>query len=276
LSREATEREADLERKLKEEQMRLEEAEAARALEEEKRIKEEEEKERILEEQRVKMEEMERELEEQQQAREEAERELGAREEDHARQDEAAEQIEALAEQRKEPALICGVKESNHDAVLGILRHHPDSINVKDKNQRTPLHFATEEKVAAALVRNNAEINAQDMAFWTPLHNASNGGYINVCRVLMDASADVLLTTSHGNTALDLSYNKPDITTMLLSTIPDLYNTLEVPPEEEWWIKKKRDVGVTLGEGGRNAGGAGNESGDDLELGSGSEGSSEA
>lgn len=227
LNKEASEREADLQRQVAEEQKKVEEAQAA--ADEQLALQNEaaEEQEKLLEEQREQMEDLQRQMEEERKAREDAERDLGLREEEQEAEDEAASLMERAAEAKKEIPIILAVKEGDVSAVRGIVRHHPDALFQKDKSQRTALHFAQDPDITSAMLKAKGDPNAQDMGLWTPLHNAANGGFFSVAKLLVQHSANVLLTTRHNNTALDLAYDKPDMTVMLLGQLPELYNTLE-------------------------------------------------
>jgi hypothetical protein len=191
----------------------------------------EEEQARLQEEQRLEMEELQRQIEEERKAREEAERDLGLREEGMALEDEAARVAEEAAEAKKELAIIYAVKEKDVMAVRGLCRHHPDAVFVKDKNQRTALHFVEDEDCTTALLKAKADPNAADMGLWTPLHNATSKRHLEVARSIMGAGGNVLMTTRHGNSPLDLAYDQPEMTKMLLSAIPELLSTLE--PEDQ-------------------------------------------
>jgi hypothetical protein len=109
---------------------------------------------------------------------------------------------------------------------------------VKDKNQRTALHFCEDEDCAQALLKAKADPNAQDMGLWSPLHNAASKGLFEIAELILDANGNVLLTTKQGNTPLDLAYEQPDMTAMLLSALPDLYNSLEL--EEDPGASRRR------------------------------------
>jgi len=233
LNKEQSTREQELQQKIEEEQRKLEEAEQALVEEEERRKAEEEEQTRLIEEQRLQMEEMQRQMDEERQAREEAERELGMRQEEQGKEDEAADLAEQAAEVKKEPPLIWAVKEGDVFAVRGLVRRHPDALHAQDKNQRTALHFVHEPECTSALLKARADPNAQDMGMWTPLHNAVQRGCRDVSKLIMEASGNVLLTTRHNNTAIDLAYNNAEITKVLLSQLPEIYNTLEVDVEPE-------------------------------------------
>jgi hypothetical protein len=227
LNKEVGEREADLQKQVEEEKKKVEEAAETAKQEEVKQQEALADRERAMEEQRLEMQELEIQMEEERKARADAERELGLREEDIAKEDEAAQLIERTAEAKKEIPLILAVKEADIYAVRGLVRRHPDSLHMKDKNQRTAMHFADDKDTTVALLKGKADPNAQDMGLWTPLHNAASKGSYGVAEALMQASGNVLLTTRHGNTALDLAYDKPDVTVMLLSQLPELYGTLE-------------------------------------------------
>lgn len=230
LNKEASEREADLQKEIEEQKIAAEQAEQTRAEEAERAEQERLEQEALMEQQRLEMEELQRQMDEERKAREDAELELGLREEEMEEEDEAAKQIEKTAESKKEIPIILAVREADLRAVRGLVRRHPDSIFVRDKNMRTALHFAEDLDICNVLLKGKADPNAQDMGLWTPLHNAVSTGSFGPAESIMNANGNVLLTTRHNNSALDLAYDRPDITIMLLKQLPELYNTLE--PED--------------------------------------------
>jgi len=230
LNKEISEREADLQKEIEEQKVAAEQAEQTRVEEAERNDSEKLEQEGLLEQQRLELEEMQVKMDEERNAREDAERELGLREEEIEEEDEAAKQIEKAAEGKKEIPLILAVREADLQAVRGIVRRHPDSLFVKDKNMRTALHFAENQDICNVLLKGKADPNAQDMGLWTPLHNAVTRGNFGPAESIMNANGNVLLTTRHNNSALDLAYDRPDVTIMLLKQLPELYNTLE--PED--------------------------------------------
>lgn len=223
LSQEQSTREEELQRQMDNERLKREEAERALVEEEERKVQEQAEQEALMEEQRKQMEEMERQMEEERKLREEAERELGMRAEEQAKDDEAAELAEAAAKEKKEPPLIWASKKADVCAIRGLLRRQPDCLNATDKNQRCALHFADDLDACKALIKGKSDPNAQDMGLWTPLHNAANTGNVPVAQILMDAGGNVLLTTLHKNTALDLAYANLEMSTMLLNSLPEYY-----------------------------------------------------
>jgi ankyrin repeat protein len=60
-------------------------------------------------------------------------------------------------------------------------------INEKDKNGKTPLHWAADnviKDVVELLLVNKADVNAKSNNGWTPLHIAAEEGYKDVVALL--------------------------------------------------------------------------------------------
>ena len=118
------------------------------------------------------------------------------------------------------------------------------TIDAKDKNENTPLHFAassgntgivelliknganTNAKtdsgdapllnavtydtlnhtvIANLLIENGADIEGQDDIGYTPLHKAAWAGSTNMVNLLIDLGANVFITDIWGQTALDIA-----------------------------------------------------------------------
>jgi ankyrin repeat protein len=72
-------------------------------------------------------------------------------------------------------------------------------------------------KVMALLVKNGLDINAKGgYNGYTPLHDAVNGGHLDVVRVLLDAGARTDIAGHDGKTALDLARERGDKTVLEL------------------------------------------------------------
>uniref|UniRef100_A0A8C8EA90 Uncharacterized protein n=1 Tax=Otus sunia TaxID=257818 RepID=A0A8C8EA90_9STRI len=68
------------------------------------------------------------------------------------------------------------------------LLHHKADVNVKDKQSKSPLHFAAErgdKTMVEILLNANADPNAQDKEKKTPLHTAAVRGHLSIVKVLL-------------------------------------------------------------------------------------------
>jgi ankyrin repeat protein len=82
------------------------------------------------------------------------------------------------------------------------------NVNIKDNNQRTPLHRAAIRGhiiIAKLLVEANAHVNTKDCSGNTPLHLALEDDHIELAVMLArDHKGDVNIENNDGNTPLDM------------------------------------------------------------------------
>ena len=67
-------------------------------------------------------------------------------------------------------------------------------VNARSRSKQTPLHAASDKgflKIVELLLEHGADIEAQDLVKWTPLHWASRGGHVEVSRLLLQCGADI-------------------------------------------------------------------------------------
>ncbi|MCP4259034.1 MAG: hypothetical protein GY774_16235 [Planctomycetes bacterium] len=65
------------------------------------------------------------------------------------------------------------------------------SVNAKDSDGYTPLHYVTTVNVAEFLISNGANIHAESKTGETPLHTAAKAGCIDVVELLIDNAANI-------------------------------------------------------------------------------------
>ena len=76
-------------------------------------------------------------------------------------------------------------------------------VNSLDKHGRTPLHWASTEKVIRKLIAKGSNLNAKDDRDMTPLHcYIIENKRLEEAKILLDAGAKVNSTTSSGHTPL--------------------------------------------------------------------------
>jgi serine/threonine-protein phosphatase 6 regulatory ankyrin repeat subunit B len=78
-------------------------------------------------------------------------------------------------------------------------------VNAKDKDGKTPLHWALENNsinLAELLIQGGAEVNAQDKDGWTPLHWAAEKNHAAVVELLIKSGAEVNAKDKNGKTPL--------------------------------------------------------------------------
>lgn len=75
-------------------------------------------------------------------------------------------------------------------------------VNVTNVDGMTPLHFATDENIANALILNGANINAQNNRGSAPLHWAVSRGKEKIVQLLLEYGANPNISDVNGNTPL--------------------------------------------------------------------------
>lgn len=93
-------------------------------------------------------------------------------------------------------------------------------VNVKDKYDSTPLHYAAEhghKNVAGLLVANGADLTAKDEYGNTPFHDAARLGRYNVVALLVAGGANPDTKNNGGQTPLDcaIALGREDVVELL-------------------------------------------------------------
>lgn len=84
--------------------------------------------------------------------------------------------------------------------------------DLTDENNRTALHYAVaynQGRAAAALLENNADLNAQDAQGNTPLHFAAGYGRMGAVRALIQRGSNVKIKNEDGQTAYEVVKQEP-------------------------------------------------------------------
>lgn len=120
--------------------------------------------------------------------------------------------LELDAEGSQDP-LLASVKSGDEARALAILkRTHNDSVNLKDRKNRTVFHWAASRGLAqlsaALLNRHDFTVdNDRDTQGWTALHHGAASGSTAVVRVLLDHAqfSEIDAVDSDGHTALHVA-----------------------------------------------------------------------
>jgi len=112
-----------------------------------------------------------------------------------------------IQDQVKWTPLHFAAVDDDYGMVLEFFEYDAD-IHAEDVGQRIPLHRAPrsyqlkDDSVLRLLLEYGANVNAQSVHGWTPLHVASYDGMVEVARLLLEHGADVEAKDDRGITAL--------------------------------------------------------------------------
>lgn len=91
--------------------------------------------------------------------------------------------------------------------IATIIKNDINTLNVKDGDNRTPLHHASiagNMNIVKILIDNGASLNPQDYQGFTPIHWAASKGHLDVVQTLINNGADINIKTNRGRTPLFL------------------------------------------------------------------------
>ena len=112
----------------------------------------------------------------------------------------------------------------NLEVVRILIEYDPAYINARDDDGDTPLQWASQGRfyhkdgsVLRLLLEHGADINAQGLNGWAPLHRASYLGSLKFVRLLLEHGADVEAKDNGGKTALQVAaqYGRDEIMKLL-------------------------------------------------------------
>ena len=89
--------------------------------------------------------------------------------------------------------------------VSSLLEADPSLLEIKNENEKTPLHFAAESgsvELIRFLLDKGAAVNALNTADETPLHYAAGWCHVEAVKLLLERKADVTIATNEGDTPL--------------------------------------------------------------------------
>jgi ankyrin repeat protein len=120
--------------------------------------------------------------------------------------------LEQLTKETLEDLIFSAVKERNTTIIKSII-HTGIDLNIKNNIGFTLIHNASLEiETLEILINAKVNVNMQDKFGRTSLHWAESRGDIDVCKILLDAGADVnIQEMENGQTALHSAIWKKDI-----------------------------------------------------------------
>jgi len=115
------------------------------------------------------------------------------------------------------------------DSVKALIEKNPELVDAKDKDGRTPLHWACRGvhlDVVKYIVENGADVNAEDNNKIVPLHSLAARNSAKAIAVLADKGADIDAKDYGGNTALHYAAmsDAADAVEILLAAGADIEN----------------------------------------------------
>ncbi|KAG6977699.1 hypothetical protein JG688_00000066 [Phytophthora aleatoria] len=100
------------------------------------------------------------------------------------------------------------------------------NLDVKDEDERTPLHWACAtgrlDVAEFLLERGKAAVNVQDDAGWTPLMSAASAGHGDIVGLLLSKGADANLPNENGQIPLHYHRGRQEIAELLLDYTRDV------------------------------------------------------
>lgn len=124
------------------------------------------------------------------------------------------------------------INNKNLEQVEIIVRKNSNVVNHTDTDKNTPLHYAAsigQNNIIVLLLKNGADIDAQNYQGYTPLHWAASKGHTASTQILIENGANIHLKTKRGRTPLFLvamNNGNTDIARLLLDAGADV-NTRE-------------------------------------------------
>jgi len=104
--------------------------------------------------------------------------------------------------------IIAAARSGDLAEVKELIEADPTLVNARDKNERTPLHYACREaysEMVLYLLDKGADVNARDVNGVTPLHWAAMVGDAALVKLLLDREAEPSPRNAEGNTPLNLA-----------------------------------------------------------------------
>lgn len=87
----------------------------------------------------------------------------------------------------KRTALHLAVKE-NFDILAEYLIKNGFSVNARDRELKTPLHYCRHQLICQVLINHNAKVVSKDNKTCTPAHYAASGGDFQCLEIMLKKS----------------------------------------------------------------------------------------
>lgn len=121
------------------------------------------------------------------------------------------------------PGLIQALRDGSVQVALALIEAPATDIDVRNRNDETPLMLAAlkgHADLVKRLIARGADINKPG---WAPLHYAATQGNLDILRMLLDAHAYIDAESPNGTTPLMMAshYGSPDAVRLLLEAGAD-------------------------------------------------------
>ncbi|XP_044751749.1 serine/threonine-protein phosphatase 6 regulatory ankyrin repeat subunit B-like [Coccinella septempunctata] len=120
--------------------------------------------------------------------------------------------INSRNEEQDQTVLHVAVKLKFSECVRILLKYRANA-NIRDYDNKTPLHLSPDATITKLLIESGAQINVKDIKFRTPLHHAVKTRDVQSVYLLLQHGANVASSSENGRTPLILAAKVNETTT---------------------------------------------------------------